>query len=65
VRRVHLAELRAHLADLEQQARRQRVERDVAFLDLEPVGTCRDEEIGARVGIDGRLERDFDFAQRQ
>ena len=65
VHRVDLAELRAHLAGLQQQAGRQRRERDVAFLHLQPLRARRQKEIGARVRIDDRLKRRLDLGERQ
>ena len=61
VQRVDLAERRAHLADLDQQVARQRGQRHEAFLELHAFLAEREEEIGARIRIDDRLERDFRF----
>ena len=60
---VHLAERRAHLADLRQQSAGQRRERQEPFFDADALLAERDEEIGARVGIDNRLERRLRFVQ--
>ena len=57
-----LPNARAHLADLHQQAARQRRERDEALLDAHLFAEG-EEEVGARVGIDDRLKRRLGFVQ--
>ena len=61
VQAVHLAERRAHLADFRQEPARQRRERQESFLDADAFLAERDEEVGARIRIDDRLERRFRF----
>ena len=61
VERVDLAEGRAHLADLGQQAAGQLGEGDEPFLEVDAFLAERNEEIGARVRVDDRLERDLRF----
>ena len=63
VQRVDLADLLLDLADLRQQPAGKRREREEALLDLDALGRERQEEVGARVGIDDRLERRFRFVQ--
>ena len=65
VERVHLAERRAHLANFCQQSSRQRRERDKPFLDIHALFSERNEEVGARVRIDDRLERRFRLVHLQ
>ena len=63
VQRIDLAELRAELAGLQQQAGGQRRERDVALFELRPLRPGGDKEIGACVRIDDGLKRRLRFAQ--
>ena len=56
VQGVHLAERRPHLADFRQQAAGQRGERDEAFFEIDALFAERNEEVGARVGIDHGLK---------
>ena len=65
VHRVDLAELRAHLAGLQQQTRRQRRERDVALFHFQTLRAGREEEVRARIRIDDRLKGGLDLGQRQ
>ena len=64
VKRVDLAERRALLAHLHQQPARERGERDEAFFDADAGLAEREEEVGARVGIDDGLERCLGFRKR-
>ena len=65
VERVHLAERRAHLADLREQPARQGRERQESFFDVDALLAERDEEVGTRVGIDDGLERRFRLVERE
>ena len=56
VERVHLAERRAHLSDLDEQPAWNRGEREEALLEIDALLPERHEEVGAGVGIDDRLE---------
>ena len=64
VQRVDLADLLLHLADLRQQAAGQRLVnvRNPSSIST-PSGENGEEEVGARVGIDDRLEARFGFVQ--
>ena len=57
VQRVHLAERRAHFANLRQQPAGQFGQRQESLFQIDPFLAERDEEIGARVRIDDRLQR--------
>ena len=59
VQRVHLAEGRAHLADLQMQSGGQGGERKIAFFQIHAVFAEADEEVGARIRIDHFLKADF------
>ena len=60
---VGLAEERAHAADLDEEAGGQRGEGREPLLDVDPVLAEGDEEVGARVGVDDRLEAELRLAQ--
>ncbi len=63
--RVDLAEPRPQLPDLQQQAARQRRERDEALLEIDALLGKSHEEVGAGIRIDDRLEGRFGLAHRQ
>ena len=65
VQGVDLAERRAHLADLREQSAGQRRKRDEPFLELDALLAKRQEEIGAGVRIDDRLERHLGLGHLQ
>src|SRR6266545_1514350 len=63
VERVDLAEGGAHPAGLDQKLRGERGERGETFLDVDAFRAEGDEEVGARVGVDDRLDSQLGFAE--
>src|ERR1700730_19143227 len=60
---IDLAEIGAHLADLQQQSGRERREGYVGLFHIDPGFAKGDEGVGAGVGIDDRLHADLGFMQ--
>ena len=65
VRDVDFAERRAELADLREQAAGQRRKRDEPFFEIDPFLAEGQEEIGAGIRIDNRLQRHLRFRHLQ